>query len=68
VGVAKIKDSDPEECILMFQDTALEQGKPFMRTSDPMSKADLRAELKKMQVPKLQADSQIQKARENPQG
>jgi len=67
-GVAKIKDSDPEEFILMFQDTALEHAKPFMQTRGPMSEPDLREELENMQISKADANAQIGKAREDPQG
>ena len=52
----------------MFQDTALEHAKPFMQTRGPMSEPDLREELENMQISKADADAQIEKAREDPQG
>jgi len=37
---------EENEFVLAFRDSSLPQGKPFMRTSDPMSEEWIRCELK----------------------
>ncbi len=61
--VTKIKDSNPEEFMLTFQDTALEHTKPFMHTSDSLSEAELREELGNEGVSKADTDAAIQAVR-----
>ncbi|MGB2604102.1 MAG: hypothetical protein WBC78_10935 [Candidatus Sulfotelmatobacter sp.] len=61
--VSKVKDSDPEEFILTFLDTALEHAKPFMHTSDPMSESELREELGNEGISNDDTDAAIQTAR-----
>jgi hypothetical protein len=64
--VSKVKDSDPEEFMLTFLDTALEHAKPFMRTSDPMSESELREELGNEGISRADIDAAIQAARAEP--
>lgn len=52
-----------EEFILAFQDLKASKGKPVMSTSQPMSEDEIRMKLKKMGVPKAQADAAIARAR-----
>jgi len=55
---------EEDEFVLAFQDSSREQGKPFMRTNDPISEKQIREELKKIGVSDLQADAAILKAKE----
>jgi len=64
-AVVKIRGKDPEVFWIVWLDSQLPP-KGFMKTSQDMSEAELRAELAKMGRTEVEIDSLIQQARENP--
>ena len=61
---AVLPDLDEDKFVLAFRDSSPAQGKPFMRTSDPMSEEWIRAELKEGGVSQDLIESSIVKAKE----
>jgi hypothetical protein len=57
-------DLDEDKFVLAFRDSSPAQGKPFMRTSDPMPEEWIRAELKEGGISQELIDSSIAKAKE----
>lgn len=55
---------EENEFVLAFRDLGAGQGHPFMKTLDPMSEVQIRAELKRTGVTDAMADVAIIKARE----
>jgi hypothetical protein len=64
-GVIKVKNSDPEQFLIAWLDSALPKGS-FLKTSGSLREVQLRTELKKMGRTNAEADSLIEKARANP--
>jgi hypothetical protein len=52
------------EFVLAFRDLTADRGKPFMRTSSPMSEEAIRVELKKIGVSQALADIAIAHVRD----
>lgn len=59
-----LPDLDEDKFVLAFKDSSPAQGQPFMRTSDPMTEEQIRAELKDGGISQDLIDSSISKAKE----
>ena len=55
---------EEDEFVLAFRDLSPAQGQPFMKTLDPMSEEQIRAELKKIGVTDAMADIAIMRAKD----
>lgn len=55
---------EENEFVLAIRDLSPDQGKPFMKMSDPMPEDQIRAELKIIGVSEAQADVAIARARD----
>jgi len=63
--VVKIAGYNPEKFVVVWLDPQLPQNS-FMQTTDPMSEAELRAELARRGIQSGDCDTLIQDARKNP--
>jgi hypothetical protein len=61
---AVLPDLDEDKFVLAIKDSAPVQGKPFMRTSDPMTEEQIRSELKDGGISQDLIESSIAKAKE----
>ncbi len=60
-----VPDSEPEKFEIAVQNDNATQGKPFMRTTGPMSEQEVREQLEKWHISKSDIDAAFVKARQH---
>jgi hypothetical protein len=63
LAVRKVPDSEQKEFEMAVQDDNATQGKPFMRTTGPMSEQEVREQLQKWHISEFDIDAAFDKAR-----